>query len=37
MDELSNSGNIFDFRWALKVKGQTLKNFEVEYLENGTR
>ena len=30
---------MFDLRWPLKVKGQgqTLKNFEVEYLENVTR
>ena len=35
---------MFDLRWPLKVKGQgqTLKvkiqkNFEVEYLKNGTR
>ena len=36
---LSNGENIFDPRWPLKVKGQgqTLKIFEVEYLENGTR
>ena len=35
----SNDGNIFEFRWPLKVKdqGQTLKSFEVEYLENRTR
>ena len=36
---LSNGENIFDPRWPLKVKGQgqTPKNFEIEYLENGTR
>ena len=36
---LSNDGDIFDLWWFLKVKsqGQTLENFEVEYLENGTR
>ena len=41
MYELSNGENIFDLRWPLKVKGQRSrsnpKNFEVEYLENGTR
>ena len=36
---LSNGENIFDPGWPLKVKdqGQTIKNFEIEYLENGTR
>ena len=36
---LSNDWNIFDPRWPLRVEGQgqTLKTFEVEFLENGTR
>ena len=31
---LSDGANIFDPRWPLKVKGQgqTLKNFQIEYL-----
>ena len=39
MYELSNGEPNIDLRWLLKVKGhgQTPKNFEVEYLENGTR
>ena len=32
---LSNGENIFDLWWPLKVK--VTENFEVEYLENGTR
>ena len=39
MYELSNDENIFDLSWPLKVKGQksNSKNFEVEYLEKGTK
>ena len=31
--------NMFDLGWPLNVEGQgqTPKNFEIEYLENGTR
>ena len=38
MYELSNGESNIDLRWLLKVKGHgQTKNFEVEYLENGTR